>query len=68
MMPPHLQVFVDNTSLQHSAQKGHAESYALAWELDQILRILDSRGVQASFDYVKPRENPADGLSRGPAG
>ncbi|ORC87264.1 target of rapamycin (TOR) kinase 1 [Trypanosoma theileri] len=65
ILPQHIQVFVDNTSLQHSARKGHAKSYALTWELHRILRILDSRGVQASFEYVESRDNPADGLSRG---
>ncbi|ORC88347.1 putative target of rapamycin (TOR) kinase 1 [Trypanosoma theileri] len=65
ILPKHVKVFVDNTSLQYSAQKGHAKSYALTWELDQILKILDSRGVQASFEYVKSRDNPVDGLSRG---
>ncbi|KAF8301628.1 hypothetical protein TcYC6_0050550 [Trypanosoma cruzi] len=57
--------WVDNTLLQGAANKGSSKSHALTWELQRIYEFLDSRGVQATFAYVRSAETPADGISRG---
>ncbi|KAF8284382.1 hypothetical protein TcBrA4_0059530 [Trypanosoma cruzi] len=65
ILPSTMDVWVDNTSLQGAANKGSPKSNAMTWELQRICLFLDSRGVQASFAYVRSAENPADGISRG---
>ncbi|KAF8305462.1 hypothetical protein TcBrA4_0041260 [Trypanosoma cruzi] len=60
-----MDVWVDNTSLQGAANKGSSKSHAMTWELQRIYEFLDSCGIQASFAYVLPADNPADGISRG---
>ncbi|RNF11412.1 serine/threonine protein phosphatase [Trypanosoma cruzi] len=64
ILPSTMDVWVDNTSLQGAANKGSSKSHALTWELQRIFEFLDSRGIQASFAYVRSAENPADGISR----
>ncbi|RNE95389.1 protein kinase, partial [Trypanosoma cruzi] len=56
---------VDNTSLQGAANRGSSKSHALTRELQRIHELLDSRGIQATFAYVRPAGNPTDGISRG---
>ncbi|RNE98401.1 serine/threonine protein phosphatase [Trypanosoma cruzi] len=63
--PSTMDVWVDNTSPQGAANKGSSKSHALTWELQRIYEFLDSRGIQASFAYVRSAQNPADGISRG---
>ncbi|ESS55651.1 protein kinase [Trypanosoma cruzi Dm28c] len=58
ILPSTMDVWVDNTSLQGAANKGSSKSHAMTWELQQIYEFLDSRGIQASFAYVRPEENP----------
>ncbi|KAF8296442.1 putative target of rapamycin (TOR) kinase 1 [Trypanosoma cruzi] len=65
ILPSTMDVWVDNTSLQGAANKGSSKSHALTWELQRIFEFLDSRGIHASFAYVRSAENPADGISRG---
>ncbi|RNC40630.1 protein kinase, putative,serine/threonine protein kinase [Trypanosoma cruzi] len=65
ILPSTTDVWVDSTSLQGAANKGSSKSHATARELQRIYEFLDSRGVQAFFGYVRPAENPADGISRG---
>ncbi|KAF8278752.1 hypothetical protein TcBrA4_0108000 [Trypanosoma cruzi] len=60
-----MDVWVDNTSLQGAANKGSSKSHAMTWGLRRIFEFLDSRGIQATFAYVRFAENPADGISRG---
>ncbi|KAF8287614.1 serine/threonine protein phosphatase [Trypanosoma cruzi] len=65
ILPSTMDVWVDNTSLQGAANKGSSKLHALTWELKQIYEFLGSRGIKASFAYVRSAENPADGISRG---
>ncbi|RNC32545.1 target of rapamycin (TOR) kinase 1, partial [Trypanosoma cruzi] len=65
ILPSTMDVWVDNTSLQGAANKGRSKTHALTRELRRIHGFLDSRGIQASFAYVRSAENPADGISRG---
>ncbi|KAF5217386.1 hypothetical protein ECC02_009763 [Trypanosoma cruzi] len=65
ILPPTMDVWVDNSSLQGAANKGSSKSHALTWELRRIYEFLDSRGTQAFFAYVRPADSPADGMSRG---
>ncbi|RNC55042.1 putative serine/threonine protein phosphatase [Trypanosoma cruzi] len=65
ILPPTIGVWVGNTSLQGAANKGSSKSHALKWDLRRTYEFLDSRGIQASFAYVRSAENPADGISRG---
>ncbi|RNC45420.1 serine/threonine protein phosphatase [Trypanosoma cruzi] len=65
ILPSTMDVWVDNTSPQGAANKGSSKSHATTWELQRIYEFLDSRGIQASFGYVRSAENPADGMSRG---
>ncbi|PWV21219.1 putative target of rapamycin (TOR) kinase 1 [Trypanosoma cruzi] len=65
ILPSTMDVWVDNTSLQGAANKGSSKSHAMTWELQRIYEFLDSRGIQATFAYVRSAENPADGISRG---
>ncbi|KAF5221089.1 hypothetical protein ECC02_005956 [Trypanosoma cruzi] len=60
ILPPTTDVWVDNTSLQGAANKGSSKSHAMTWELRRICLFFDSRGIQASFVYVRS----ADGISR----
>ncbi|RNC38124.1 protein kinase [Trypanosoma cruzi] len=53
-----MDVWADNTSLQGAANKGSPKSHAMTWELRRIYKFVDSRGVQASFAYVRSAENP----------
>ncbi|KAF8283617.1 putative target of rapamycin (TOR) kinase 1 [Trypanosoma cruzi] len=64
ILPSTMDVWVDSTSLQGAANKGSSKSHALTWELQRIYEFLDSRGIQASFAYVRSAENPVDGISR----
>ncbi|RNC43636.1 protein kinase, putative,serine/threonine protein kinase [Trypanosoma cruzi] len=61
----HYRHFGENTLLQGAANKGSSKSNALTREPQRIYVLLESRGIQASFAYVVPAENPADGISRG---
>ncbi|ESS60598.1 hypothetical protein TCDM_11866 [Trypanosoma cruzi Dm28c] len=65
ILPSTMDVWVDNASLQGAANKGSSKSHAMTWELQRIYEFLDSRGIQATFAYVRSAENPADGISRG---
>ncbi|PWV14552.1 putative target of rapamycin (TOR) kinase 1 [Trypanosoma cruzi] len=65
ILPSTMGVWVDNTSQQGAANKGSSESHAMTWGLRRIYEFLDSRGIQATFAYVRSAENPADGISRG---
>ncbi|EKG06106.1 hypothetical protein TCSYLVIO_002811 [Trypanosoma cruzi] len=65
ILPSTMDIWVDNTSPQGAANKGSSKSHAMTWELQRIYEFLDSRGVRASFVYVRSAENPADGISRG---
>ncbi|PWU99263.1 putative target of rapamycin (TOR) kinase 1 [Trypanosoma cruzi] len=65
ILPSTMDVWVDNTSLQGAANKGSSKSHAMTWELQRIFEFFDSRGIQATFAYVRSAENPADGISRG---
>ncbi|KAF8294763.1 hypothetical protein TcBrA4_0071310 [Trypanosoma cruzi] len=60
-----MDVWVENISLQGAVNKGSSKSHAMTWELQRIFEVLDSRGIQATFAYVRSAENPADGISRG---
>ncbi|ESS62479.1 hypothetical protein TCDM_09845 [Trypanosoma cruzi Dm28c] len=64
ILPSTMDVWVDNTSLQGAANKGSSKSHAMTWELQRIYEFLDSRGVQATFAYVRYADSPADGISR----
>ncbi|KAF8278308.1 hypothetical protein TcYC6_0035500 [Trypanosoma cruzi] len=65
ILPPTMDFWVDNTSLQGAANKGSPKSHALTWELRRIYEFLESCRLQASFAYVRSAENPADGMPRG---
>ncbi|PWU93732.1 hypothetical protein C3747_291g8 [Trypanosoma cruzi] len=65
ILPSTMDVWADNTSLQGAASKGSSKSHAMTWELRRIYEFLDSHGVQESFAYLRPADNPADGISRG---
>ncbi|RNC57239.1 target of rapamycin (TOR) kinase 1 [Trypanosoma cruzi] len=65
ILPCTVDVWVDSTSLQGAANKGSSKSNAIAWELRRIYEFLDSRGIQASFVYVRSADNRADGILRG---
>ncbi|ESS61610.1 target of rapamycin (TOR) kinase 1 [Trypanosoma cruzi Dm28c] len=66
ILPSAMDVWVDSTSLQGAANKGSSKSHAMTWEPRRIYEFFfDSRGIQASFGYVRYAENPADGKSRG---
>ncbi|EKG02393.1 hypothetical protein TCSYLVIO_006582 [Trypanosoma cruzi] len=65
ILPSTMNVWADNASLQGAANKGSSKSHAMTWELQRIFEFLDSRGIQATFAYVRSAENPADGISRG---
>ncbi|PWV18624.1 putative target of rapamycin (TOR) kinase 1 [Trypanosoma cruzi] len=65
ILPSAMDVWVDNTLLQGAANKGSSKSHAMTWELQRIYEFVDSRGIHASFAYVRYPENPADGISRG---
>ncbi|PWV19989.1 putative target of rapamycin (TOR) kinase 1 [Trypanosoma cruzi] len=54
ILPSTMDVWVDNTSLQGAANKGSSKSHTLTWELQRIYEVLDSRGIQATFAYVRP--------------
>ncbi|RNC36517.1 target of rapamycin (TOR) kinase 1 [Trypanosoma cruzi] len=53
ILPSTMDVWVDNTSLQGAANKVSSKSHAMTWELRRIHGFLDSRGIQASFAYVR---------------
>ncbi|KAF8277464.1 putative target of rapamycin (TOR) kinase 1 [Trypanosoma cruzi] len=65
ILPSTMDIWVENTSLQGAANKGSSKSHALASELQRIYEFLDSRGVQATFAYVRSADSPADGISHG---
>ncbi|RNF09375.1 putative serine/threonine protein phosphatase [Trypanosoma cruzi] len=65
ILPSTMDVWLGNASLQGAANKGSSKSHAMTWELQRIYAYLDSRGIQATFAYVRSAENPADGMSRG---
>ncbi|PWV06149.1 putative target of rapamycin (TOR) kinase 1 [Trypanosoma cruzi] len=65
ILPSTVDVWADNTSLQGAANKGSSKSHALTRELQRICEFVESRGIQATFAYVRSAENPADGISRG---
>ncbi|PWV15446.1 putative target of rapamycin (TOR) kinase 1 [Trypanosoma cruzi] len=65
ILPSTMDVWVGNNSLQGAANKGSSKSHALTCELQRIYEFLDSRGIQASFAYVRSAENPEDGILRG---
>ncbi|RNC39151.1 protein kinase [Trypanosoma cruzi] len=65
ILPSTMDVWADNTSLQGAVNRGSSKSHAMTSELQRICEFLDSRGIQASFAYVRPAENPADGISHG---
>ncbi|RNC41320.1 protein kinase, putative,serine/threonine protein kinase, partial [Trypanosoma cruzi] len=65
ILPPTMDAWVDNTSLQGAANKGSSKSHAMTWELQRIYEFLDSHGIHATFAYAQSSENPADGISRG---
>ncbi|ESS62614.1 hypothetical protein TCDM_09697 [Trypanosoma cruzi Dm28c] len=65
ILPSTMDIWVDNTSLQGAANKGSSKSHAMTWELQRIFEFLDSRGVQATFAYVRSADSPADGISHG---
>ncbi|RNC37949.1 RNA-binding protein, partial [Trypanosoma cruzi] len=65
ILPSAMDVWVDNTLLQGAANKGSSKSHAMTWGLRRIYEFLDSRGIQASFAYIRSAHNPADGISRG---
>ncbi|RNC36163.1 target of rapamycin (TOR) kinase 1 [Trypanosoma cruzi] len=65
ILPSTMDAWVDNASLQGAANKGSSKSHAMTWELQRIYGFLDSRGIQASFAYVRSADNPADGISHG---
>ncbi|KAF8299094.1 hypothetical protein TcYC6_0073510 [Trypanosoma cruzi] len=65
ILPSTMDVWVGNTSLQGAANKGSSKSHALTWELRRTYEFLDSRGIRATFAYVRSAENPEDGISRG---
>ncbi|RNE96843.1 serine/threonine protein phosphatase, partial [Trypanosoma cruzi] len=56
ILPSTMNVWVDNTSLQGAANKGSSKLHALTWELQRIYEFLDSRGIHASFAYVRSAE------------
>ncbi|RNE98838.1 putative profilin, partial [Trypanosoma cruzi] len=64
ILPSTMDIWVDNTSLQGAANKGSSKSHALTSELQRIYEFLDSRGIQATFAYVRYADSPADGISR----
>ncbi|RNF07023.1 protein kinase, partial [Trypanosoma cruzi] len=57
ILPSTMDIWVDNTSLQGAANKGSSKSHAMTWELQRIYEFLDSRGVQATFAYVRSAQN-----------
>ncbi|KAF8298937.1 putative target of rapamycin (TOR) kinase 1 [Trypanosoma cruzi] len=65
ILPSTMDVWVGNTSLQGAANKGSSKSHALTWELRRTYEFLDSRGIRATFAYVRSAENPEDGIPRG---
>ncbi|RNF20357.1 protein kinase, putative,serine/threonine protein kinase, partial [Trypanosoma cruzi] len=65
ILPRTIDVWMSNTSLQGAANKGSSKPHAMTWELKRIYGFLDSRGIQASFVYTRPADNPAEGMSRG---
>ncbi|KAF8304577.1 putative target of rapamycin (TOR) kinase 1 [Trypanosoma cruzi] len=65
ILPRTVDVWMSNTSLQGAANKGNSKPHAMTRELKRIFEVLDSRGIQATFAYVRSAENPADGISRG---
>ncbi|RNF20864.1 protein kinase, putative,serine/threonine protein kinase [Trypanosoma cruzi] len=65
ILPSTMDVWLGNALLQGAASKGSSKSHALTWELQRIFEFLDSRGIQASFAYVRSAKNPTDGISRG---
>ncbi|PWV09369.1 putative target of rapamycin (TOR) kinase 1 [Trypanosoma cruzi] len=65
ILPRTIDVWMSNTLLQGAANKGGSKPHAMTWELQRIYEFLDSRGIKASFAYVRSAENPADGISRG---
>ncbi|KAF5221329.1 hypothetical protein ECC02_005571 [Trypanosoma cruzi] len=65
ILPSTMDIWVGNNSLQGAANKGSSKSHAMTWEKQRIYGFLDLRGIQAFFAYVRPAENPADGISRG---
>ncbi|RNF02094.1 protein kinase, partial [Trypanosoma cruzi] len=56
VLPSTMDIWVDNTLLQGAANKGGSQSHAMTWEPQLIYEFLDSRGVQASFAYVRSAE------------
>ncbi|PWV03042.1 putative target of rapamycin (TOR) kinase 1 [Trypanosoma cruzi] len=65
-LPPTMDVWVDNTSLQGAANKGSSKSHAMAWNLDGYTSLL----TLAEYMHPSPtcglhKGNPADGISRG---
>ncbi|ESS62754.1 target of rapamycin (TOR) kinase 1 [Trypanosoma cruzi Dm28c] len=65
ILPSTMDIWVDNTLLRGAANKGSSKSHAMTWELQLIYEFLDSRGIQATFAYVRSADSPADGISRG---
>ncbi|RNF13455.1 putative profilin, partial [Trypanosoma cruzi] len=53
VLPSTMDFSVENTLLQGAANKGSSKSHVMARELQRIFEFLDSRGVQASFAYVR---------------
>ncbi|RNE98629.1 serine/threonine protein phosphatase, partial [Trypanosoma cruzi] len=64
ILPSTMNVWAENTSLQGAANKGSPKSHAMTRELQRIYWFLDSRGVQATFAYVRSADSPADDISR----
>ncbi|RNC55267.1 target of rapamycin (TOR) kinase 1 [Trypanosoma cruzi] len=53
ILPSTMDVWVDNTLLQGATNKVSSKTHVMTWEPRRIYDFLESRGIQASFAYVR---------------
>ena len=60
-----LNLFVDNTSVQHGVARGQVNAESLVTPVRSILCKIISNRISLLVDYVNTKINPADAISRG---
>ena len=60
-----LNLFVDNTSVQHGVQRGQVNAESLVAPVRSILCRVITQRISLYVDYVNTKINPADAISRG---
>lgn len=61
---PHVNIYIDNTSVQGAVQHGRSRNYTINNIVDDVLCLLQRKGYTYSLSYIPSAFNVADPLSR----